>query len=103
MTIFCEYFCSQTIKSDVVLLTWRGAGGFSTDADRFAGVIEQRLCDLVVAEFDLDLLAHAVPVAHNLQTKWILNVVYGNTVVYSRHMTTRQSYPSHRRERTSYN
>lgn len=45
-----------------------------TDAYGLAGIFEQHLCKLVVAEFLVDLLRHAVFVASHLQYKYEIQI-----------------------------
>lgn len=52
-----------------LILTRRRAGWFMTDAYGLAGIFEQHLREVVVAEFLVDLLRHAVFVASHLQYK----------------------------------
>lgn len=60
----------QQDNNNRVILTRCRAGWFMTDAYRLAGIFEQHLREVVITEFLVDLLRHAVYVASHLQNKY---------------------------------
>lgn len=60
-----------------VVLTWSRTWWFRANADRLARIVDERLREIVVAEFMLDLLADFVSLASHLLTKRMLSVMTG--------------------------